>query len=201
MSHTTSHTPEAKGHHQKLCYFASFHFSSVFYTLTSRCETERELLQCSSMLFERVRKDISTLSPQREISHLDLQVLNLVRNIARRRDLGLRARGLARSLRRSGVLGQLPDEGQELGLARDVLAQDLGNAETVLGLVVLENAAKAALGCSKGGVLETDLLDRSMLGQTGFIYSPERARIPSWWQSASWCHTGSPAHGSGSPCS
>lgn len=106
------------------------------------------------MLFTRQKITLfHTCAP----SHLNLHVLHLVRDIARRGDLGLGARGLARSLCRGGGLGQLPDEGQELGLAGDVLAEDLRDAEPVLGLVVLEDAAKAALSCGEGGVLDNDV--------------------------------------------
>lgn len=40
----------------------------------------------------------------------------------------------------------LLDEGQELGLARDVFAQDLGDDEALGGLIVFEDAAERAFG-------------------------------------------------------
>jgi hypothetical protein len=48
------------------------------------------------------------------------------------------------------LLGQVLDEGQELGLAGDVLPQHLGDDEALLGLVVLEDAAQSALGGGEG---------------------------------------------------
>jgi hypothetical protein len=59
---------------------------------------------------------------------------------------------LALGLQASGVLGELLGVGQELGLAGDVLAQNLGDVETLFGLVVLEHTAEGTLGGAEGGV-------------------------------------------------
>ena len=59
---------------------------------------------------------------------------------------------LALGLQAGGVLGELLGVGQELGLARDVLAQNLGDVEALLGLVVLEHTAQGTLGGAEGGV-------------------------------------------------
>lgn len=60
--------------------------------------------------------------------------------------------GLALGLQAGGVLGQLLGEGKEFRLAGNVLAKDLGDVETVFGLVVLEHAAEGALGGAEGGI-------------------------------------------------
>ena len=76
-------------------------------------------------------------------------------NLALTRDLGCRTAlhlSLALGLQAGGVLGELLGVGKELGLAGDVLAQNLGNVETLFGLVVLEHAAQGALGGAEGGV-------------------------------------------------
>jgi hypothetical protein len=71
------------------------------------------------------------------------------------RDLGCRTAlhlSLALGLQAGGVLGKLFGVGQELGLAGDVLAQNLGDVEAVLSLVVLEHTAESTLSGAEGGV-------------------------------------------------
>lgn len=64
---------------------------------------------------------------------------------------------LALGLQAGGVLGQFLGERKELGLARNVLLQDLGNVDTILGLVVLKNTAQSSLGGAEGRVEGVDV--------------------------------------------
>ena len=81
--------------------------------------------------------------------------LGPLNNLTLARDLGCSTAlhlSLALGLQAGGVLGKLLGVGQELGLTGDVLAKNLGDIETVLGLVILEQTAQGALGGAEGGV-------------------------------------------------
>lgn len=66
-------------------------------------------------------------------------------------------------LLRSGVLGELSGVGDELGLARNEPSQNLGDSQTIVGLVVLQNAAQGSLGGAKSGVEAVDVLLLSLV--------------------------------------
>lgn len=63
------------------------------------------------------------------------------------------------------LLDRLRGEGDELGSTREVLAQRLGNLDTLWGLEVLEDGADGAGGGGQGGVEAVDvgLLDVGLL--------------------------------------
>lgn len=62
------------------------------------------------------------------------------------------------------ALGQLPHVRQELRIAGDVLPQNLGHLDSVFSLVVLKDAAEAALGGGEGGVLGVVSAQEKRLG-------------------------------------
>ena len=85
------------------------------------------------------------------------------------------------------VLAGLPllDKGQELGLAGDVFAQDLGDGETVGSLVVFEDAAECAFGCADYRAISAcKLILRQQAneiwkkGEKTYVYRSRRERIP-----------------------
>lgn len=55
------------------------------------------------------------------------------------------------------LLGKLSNEGEELGLARNVFPQSFRDDHAILCLVVLEDAAQGALRSSEGGVQGMDV--------------------------------------------
>lgn len=108
----------------------------------------RIALQCLLLFISRVRLRLIllTLNQCRPLGSSPRSETGLIsfRPVGNRRRLGCSCRRWRLDLVLAGP--PLLDEGQELGLAGDVFAQDLGNDEALGGLVVLKDAAECAFG-------------------------------------------------------